>query len=224
MMAIAAAAAFGFSSCTGFDDDDNGYDKLNPNALVTVRSTGGDGFYLQLTDDEVVYASNVSKHPFGGKTVRAFCNIDRQEGNKVYVNWIDSVLTKQPVAHLGEEDANRYGNDPVEIVNSCQTVAEDGFLTIRFRTQWGGYGRKHEVNLVTGIDPEDPYKVVFHHNANGDYGSNVGDGYVAFDLSSLPDTGDEPVKLTLVWRSFTGEKTAQFDFRSHNGKFDILDE
>lgn len=218
MAAVAALAASGLSSCTGSDDTD--YSKIEPNALVTVRSTDSDGFYLQLTDDEVVYPTNITKHPFNGKTVRAFCNIDRLEGNEVYVNWIDSVLTKQPVAHLGDEDVNKYGNDPVEIVNSWQTVAEDGFLTLRFRTEWSGTGRKHEVNLVTGVDPEDPYKVVFHHNAHGDYGTMVGDGYVAFDLSSLPDTGDEPVKLTLVWRSFSGEKTAQFDFRSHKDSTD----
>lgn len=213
MMIAAVSAASALSSCTHSDDNYN--EKAFANAMVTVRTAGTGDVYLMLADDKAVEPVNLKKHPFDGKTVRAYANIDEQENGKVYVNWIDSVLTKQPVADLGEDNGTAYGSDPVDIVNSWETVAEDGFLTIRFRTVWGGMA-KHEVNLVTGSDPDDPYKVIFCHNAHGDTVGRVGDGVVAFDLSSLPYTGDKPVKLTLVWKSSTGERTASMNFRSHN--------
>ncbi|MGN0195303.1 MAG: NigD-like protein [Candidatus Cryptobacteroides sp.] len=213
MMIAAAFSAAAFTSCTGSDDNCN--EKAFANAMVTVRTSGAGDVYFMLTDDKALVPVNIKAHPFDGKTVRAYANLDEQEEGKVYVNWIDSVLTKQPVADQGEDNWTAYGSDPVDIVNSWETVAEDGFLTIRFRTVWGGLA-KHEVNLVTGSDPEDPYKVIFCHNAHGDVAGRVGDGIVAFDLSSLPYTGDEPVKLTLVWKSSTGERTASMNFRSHD--------
>lgn len=213
MLSVAAAAMFGLSSCNWGDDND--YDKTIANAIVTVRTTEAGTMYLQVTEDGAYIPSNITSHPFDGKTVRAFTNIEEPtEDGKVYVNWIDSVLTKQPVADLGEDNAKTYGNDPVDIVNHWSTVAEDGFLTLRFRTAWSGHV-KHEVNLVTGSDPDDPYKVIFYHNAHGDTYGMVKDGVVAFDLSSLPPTGDEPVELTLVWKSPMGEKSIKFDYRSH---------
>ena len=45
--------------------------------------------------------------------------------------------------NLGEEENNRtYGNDPVEILNDWVTIAEDGYLTLRFATRWGN-GQPH---------------------------------------------------------------------------------
>ena len=41
-----------------------------------------------------------------------------------------------------------------------------------------------------------------------------GDALVAFRLSDLPDTGGKTVKLTLKYKSFTGEKKVQFDYCS----------
>ena len=52
----------------------------------------------------------------------------------------------------------------------------------------------------------------FRHNANGDtYGSEM-DGLVAFKLDALPDTEGKTVKLKLKWKSYSGEKSAEFDY------------
>ena len=40
----------------------------------------------------------------------------------------------------------------------------------------------------------------------------VGDGLVAFKLVGLPDTNGKTVPLTLKWKSFSGDKSAVFDY------------
>ena len=211
-------SAFGFQSC--LDDDDNNYELLFPNALVTVKPTASDAFYLQLDDRTTLLPVNMKASPFGDKEVRAlvkYTKADEPSGDysqAVYVNWIDSLLTKPMAPNLGEtENNNVYGSDPVEIVADWVTIAEDGYLTLRFRTVWNDPGRKHFVNLISTENPDDPYEVEFRHNAYGDaYGQQTGDGLVAFRLDSLPDTEGKTVKLTLKWQSFTGEKSVQFDY------------
>lgn len=212
-------AATAFQSC--LDDDDKHYVGRNlPNALVTVK-TMGDSCYLQLDDSTTLYPINIKKLPFGNKEVRALTNFTITDKTKehydkvVYVNWIDSILTKQTVPNLGDkENAEKYGNDPVDIVRDWVTIAEDGYLTLRFRTYWGG-SKTHTINLVTGVNPNDPYEVELRHNANGDPQLRQGDALVAFDLeNNLPDTQNKTVKLTIRWNSYAGEKTVAFDYCS----------
>ena len=130
----------------------------------------------------------------------------------VYVNWIDSILTKPTVPDKGLQNDSVYGNDPVEIVKDWVTIAEDGYLTLRFRTRWGGNGIAHRVNLLVGVNSENLYEVEFRHDAQGDTNGIWGDGLVAFRLSDLPDTNGETVKLKLTWNSFSGEKSTEFDY------------
>ena len=113
---------------------------------------------------------------------------------------------------MGEENDTVYGTDPVEIVNDWVTIAEDGYLTLRFRTQQGDYQTKHFVNLLLSENPENPYEVEFRHNAKGDIYGRYADGLVAFKLDALPDTEGKTVKLKLKWKSFSGEKSAEFDY------------
>lgn len=208
--------ALAFQACD--DDDEYYYGHYFPNALVTVKHAADRSVYLQLDDSTTLLPVNMPHSPYGDKEVRALVNYTPLHANSgiysqsVQVNWIDSILTKPTVADLGEtENDNVYGNDPVEIVNDWVTIAEDGYLTLRFRTRWGGHST-HFVNLVAGQNPDDPYEVEFRHNAYGDTGGLWGDGLVAFRLDSLPDTQGATVKLTLKWNSFSGEKTAQFDY------------
>lgn len=119
-----------------------------------------------------------------------------------------------PAPNLDEENDKIYGNDPVEIVNDWLTVAEDGYLTLRFRTNWGSYGLTHKINLISVGDDENPYQFELRHNANGDINGTPGDALVAFNLNSLPDTKGKFVKLSITWQSYTGKKTHQFDFCS----------
>ena len=213
------ASTVSLSSCS--DDDDNyDYDEIMPTAMVTVKQNADNSaFTMQLNDSVVLYPSNMKRSPFGNKEVRAYVNFEREDdmpnhnGRLVEVNWLDSILTK-PMAHnYAEKNDSVYGNDPVEIVNNWETVVEDGYLTMRFRTRWG-YGMKHLVSLVSAGDENEPYKVVFHHNAFGDLNGPLGDGVVAFRLDSLPSTNGKTVDLTLEWKSFSGKKTAKFKYRT----------
>lgn len=217
VLLMAAVASLGFQSC--LDDDDDKYAVLVPNALVTVKNASDNSCYLQLDERTTLLPVNMKSSPFGGKEVRAlvnYSNVDEPSGaysQTVYVNWIDSLLTKPMAPNLGEaENDEVYGDDPVEMVADWVTIAEDGYLTLRFRTMWGNPSQKHFVNLISTNNPEDPYEVEFRHNAYGDTYGQAGDGLVAFSLASLPDTEGKTVKLTLKWHSFTGEKSVQFDY------------
>lgn len=51
------------------------------------------------------------------------------------------------------------------MINDWVTIAEDGYLTLRFRTMWGNRSQAHFVNLLMSKDAENPYEVEFRHNA-----------------------------------------------------------
>ena len=213
----AAMASLGFQSC--LDDDNDDYALLYPNALVTVKNASDNSCYLQLDERTTLLPVNMKTSPFGGKEVRALVNysdVDQPSGiysQAVHVNWIDSLLTKPMAPNLGEAQNDEvYGDDPVEMVADWVTIAEDGYLTLRFRTVWNNPAKKHFVNLISTQNPDDPYEVEFRHNAYGDTYGQAGDGLVAFSLASLPDTQGKTVKLTLKWHSFTGDKSVQFDY------------
>lgn len=194
------------------DSDDVSY--VRPTALVTVIPASDLSFVLQLDNTTTLYPSNMTVSPFGNKEVRALVNYetDGEPGsNMVHINWMDSIRTKLPVASCGIDDALLYGDDAVDIVNDWVTVAEDGYLTLRVRTVWGNQGRIHYFNLLTGVNPDNPYELELRHNAGGDLGGAVGDALIAFNLNGLPRTDGDDVKITLRWNSFAGPKTADID-------------
>lgn len=208
-----------FTSCS---DDDTYYYQGGwgqPNALVTVKpATEQAPFYLQLDDTTRLTPLNMVRSPYGEKEVRAFINYHyaEQQNDKrnlrVYVNWIDSILTKNTARDFGDENVLKYGNDPVNISpKDWVVIAEDGYLTLRFSTTWNGK-TAHHVNLVTGTNPDDPYEVRFYHNNNGDRDGLWGYGIVAFKLNNLPDTEGKTVKLTLKWDSYDGEKSTELKY------------
>jgi hypothetical protein len=220
-----------FQSC--LDDDDHNYGYLTPNALVTVKPVSDNSFFLQLDDTTTLLPVNITSSPYGNKEVRALVNCrevnESAEGysKAVYVNWIDSILTKQIAPDLGVENDSVYGTDPVDMIRDWVTIAEDGYLTLRFRTNWGDRNKAHFVNLLASQDPANPYEVEFRHNAYGDVHGLVGDGLVAFNLRSLPDTEGKTVKLKLKWKSPVGDKSVEFDYctrKATPGKSSIGDE
>lgn len=220
-----------FQSC--LDDDDYNYGYLTPNALVTVKPVSDNSFFLQLDDTTTLLPVNIASSPYGNKEVRALVNCrevnEPAEGysKAVYVNWIDSILTKQIAPDLGVENDSVYGTDPVDMIRDWVTIAEDGYLTLRFRTNWGDRNKAHFVNLLTSQDPANPYEVEFRHNAYGDVYGVEGDGLVAFNLGSLPDTEGKTVKLKLKWKSPVGDKSVEFDYctrKATPGKSSIGDE
>ena len=136
----------------------------------------------------------------------------------MYVNWIDSILTKPMIEGFGsaEENLQKYGSDPLEIIDDWVTLVEDGYLTLRIRTRWGG-NVKHIVNLVHRTDVNTPNYFTLYHNAKGDVNGRVGDAIVAFKLADwiTAENHSGIETLTLEWQSYSGTKTAQFKFRPH---------
>lgn len=216
-------------SCGDDDDSFPVYPINRPNAIVTIKQTAdGSSFYMQLDDSTRVTATNLTAAPYGNKEVRALTNfrlLENPVGKRqyaVYVNWVDSVLTKPMAVNHGLLNAQKYGTDPVELLRDW-TVTEDGYLTVHFRTQWSAASKPHMVNLVrTGV--VDPYDVTFYHNADGVKGGYWGDGIVAFRLDRLPDTNGKTVDMTLHWMSFSGERSVTFHYcsRKSSGVIDGL--
>lgn len=207
-----------FQSCLG--DGDNYENNLYPNALVTVKQASDNSIFLQLDDKTTLFPVNLKSSSFGNKEVRALVNYkevnepSKEYSKAVYVNWIDSILTKPMAPDSGSKNDSIYGNDPVEIIKDWVTIAEDGYLTLRFRTIWGDQRKIHYVNLLSSNNPDNPYEVEFRHNASGDLVGRIDDALVAFKLDKLPDTNGKTVKLKLKWKSFNGDKSVEFDYCS----------
>ncbi|MDO4229677.1 MAG: NigD-like protein [Capnocytophaga sp.] len=202
--------------------DDNSYELVRPTALVTVRPQSDGTFLLQLNDSVVLRPTNMQTSPFGTKQVRALVNYTPNNAEMAYVNsqvqinWIDSIRTKQPVPTQGTNNDSIYGKDALEIVNDWVTVAEDGYLTFRIRTEWGRINTKHILNLLTGVNPDNPYEFELRHDAKGDVGGNMGDALIAFNINDLPrhDTITK-AKIKVNWKSFSGNKSAEFNLQFH---------
>lgn len=210
------ACMFSLNSCD--DNDDNGEMVRRPTALVTVYPDSAGGFTMQLDDSTSLVATNMKASPFGQKTVRALVNYTLETNlpstaQNVYVNWIDSIRTKLPVASQGNDDKD-FGNDPIEIVRDWVSVAEDGFLTLRIRTLWGG-SAAHVINLVSGVNKDNAYEFDLRHNAKGDTIGTMGDALIAFDLNSLWSERPKNVKIKLNWTSFSGKKSTELNLKMH---------
>lgn len=214
--AVAFVAALGLQSC---DDDDDNYYIYNPypraNALVTLKTNPANGqFFMQLNDSVVIVPNNLKANPFGDKEVRALVaanignisNIGKRDTLYADVHVLDSVRTKDMSPLVSDAD-KAYGTDPVEIINDWITVCEDGYLTLHFRTYFGGAAR-HALRLVK----TDDNTITLYHDANGDYQGSVGDGIIAFRLSDLPATDGKYKEITLKWNAFSGEKSVKFKY------------
>lgn len=214
-------------SCDNANEEFPVFPLNRPNALVTLKPTAdGSSFFMQLDDSTKITATNIKQAPYGNKEVRAFINFrlltqpDNKRSYNVYVNWVDSILTKPMVngSEMGAELISN-GQDPVEILREW-TVSEDGYLTIHFRTQWAASNTPHIVNLVAA-NPAEPYELTFCHNAQGVKGGYWGDGIVAFRLDQLPDTKGKTVNMTLIWKSFSGKKNVNFKYCTRKGTVKI---
>lgn len=211
---ILLAAAAIFASC----DSEEQFDPYRPTALVTVKPTE-DSFILQLNDSVRLVPSNMPQSPFGKKEVRALVNYQivekTSEMQRVHINWIDSIRTKMPVGSAGEKDKELYGDDPVEIMRDWVTCAEDGYLTLRVRTNWGDGSKVHYFNLLTGTNPDNPYELELRHDAKGDIALHTADALIAFNLRTvMADAPTDTVRFTLRWKSFSGMKKLDFDLKS----------
>ena len=223
LLMVVALTAVSLQSCD--DDDDDYYPAFNL-ATVTLKAPKVDGgkWFMQLDDSTTLEATNIASHPYDNRELRAYIRYNDikdmtsapaststiQKMYSVNVITIDTILTKK-MDPMVENTAEEYGSDPVEVVNSWETVAEDGYMNIRFRTRFG-YNGKHRMTLVHRTDAEDPYTVEFLHDANGDTNGQVADGMVAFRLDDSFNEGNDPIEITLKWKSYSGEKSAKFKY------------
>lgn len=212
------ASLLSLASCSLDDDKD---DNIRPTALVTVYPNATDGFTMQLDDATMLVPTNMKASPFGDKQVRALVNYNDEEQTKgsirnVHVNWIDSIRTKMPVPTTGDDD-RAFGNEPIEIVRDWVTVAEDGYLTLRIRTLWGG-NKAHSLNLVSGVNKDNVYELTLHHDANGDDAIRMGDALIAFNLNKLWPNAGKDVKIKLNWKSFSGSKSIEIPLTMHKNQ------
>ena len=228
MMAL-TTAAFTLQSC--LDDDDNNYCfTTDPDTMVGVVTlkpdTEAHPWWIQLSDSTVVTCSNIKEFPLKEKKEqRAYIYFKFDSApsltadiKSITVTHLDTILTKPLAPALESEEANNeaYGNDPVEIVKSnLETLAEDGYMNIRFRTNWT-QGSLHRVNLVRVADEDGLATFCFHHDANGETSGVIGDGMVAFYLDLEKDIDRTPREIKIKWKSFTGDKSVKFKYIPRN--------
>ena len=95
------AMSVAFQSC--LDDDDNSA-LYRPTAVVTVCPTADGKFSMVLDDETSLVATNTTSSPFGDKEVRALVNYTEDSsyngGKGVYINWIDSIRTKNLSSYM----------------------------------------------------------------------------------------------------------------------------
>ncbi len=211
------ASVFGFQSCLDSDSPNN-----SAEALVTVKTADNGKSFFQVDELTTLFPDNLTKQLYEGKEVRALVNYSVLEKETagftktVKVNAIDSIRTKEMAVVSSDKPLDSYGDDPVDIVNDWVTVAEDGYLTLRVRTVWSMPTNIHVLDLVGGVDSDDPYVVELRHDAKGDTnGNRVADALIAFRLSHLPAESAADQKLTVRWKSPTGTKEVKFNLHGN---------
>ncbi len=224
MMVFAAmlfSTALSLQSCS--DDDNNTLiidPVYTPNALVTLKTDAASGQpFMQLNDSVTLVDTNYKKWPFetaNKKEVRALVSVvfddkDKNEAQRSVhlVTLFDTIRTKA-MSPIVSDIEKTYGDDPVEIVDSWKTVCEDGYLTLHFRTYFGGK-KIHTLRLVRMTDGT----LRLFHDANGDDKGVASDGLIAFRLSDVPkpEDGSKYQNITLKWTSFSGEKSHTFKYK-----------
>lgn len=224
MMAFAAILFSGALSLQSCDDDDNNNyvicPAFAPNALVTFKTDPANGqVYMQLNDSVTLVDKDYKQWPFDAKDkkeVRALVSVLFDDKNDTglqrdvhLVTVFDTIRTKM-MSPIVDNMEKTYGDDPVEILDSWKTVCEDGYLTLHFRTLFGGM-KIHTLRLVRQADGT----LRLFHDANGDAKGAVSDGIIAFRLNDVPkpEDGGKYENITLKWNSFSGEKSHTFKYK-----------
>jgi hypothetical protein len=234
MLAMAMLALSMLQGC--YTDDEEKYiDEINQRigpvssesiqALVTVKHTPSQSFYLQESEKRRLLPVNMKESPFGMKEVRAIVVYHEvaqssiaSDAVDVYVSWIDSIRTKGtigskfleaiPIGYNGDPTRQVYA--PTNIVNDWMNSLSDGYLTLHYYAQEDVL---HDIHLITGSNSKDPYEILLwaEPTINGRVMLNQ-EGLIAFNLDALPSTGGEVKLVTLRWFSPNGWKKAQFYF------------
>ena len=196
-----------FASCADYETDmapEVEMDEaVDPNGIVTVKKTDAGVIYFQLgwatTLEPVGWRTAFSKE------VRALINYSELSEasedftKKVRVNWIEGIKTEDAT-----EAVKPSLCDPVVLYTDWQTVFEDGYMTIHFAVQGNKKSiDKHRFSLL--VDKNDPTRVYFLHDKNGDKGKDWIEKILAFRVSPfIPEAGDggSPVRISFHWMSY----------------------
>lgn len=213
LMLTAMLSLFGFSACQ--DDDDYSLDKFAIEIMTVVPD--GSTYYLRRDNGEKLWPFATNCPGYNFSKTRAQVNYtmlsDSIPGfsHGIKINWIENILTKNISPYLVAENDSVYGTDPVEII--AMNIG-DGYLNIRFAANFGNTGVKHLISLIQDQEVNTPYALELRHQAYGDNALYAAEGLVAFDLSSLPDTGGKTVDLEIKVNTFDGEKSYRLAYNS----------
>lgn len=211
-----------FTACDNDDCDDTPTRVYN--ALVTVCSSKS-GTTLVINDTLTVKAANVASALYDKSEVRALVSLANTspsntivDGQSVRLLTIDTIRTK-PSTLWTETLDKQLGNAPVVIKDDWMTVAEDGYLTLRFNIMTGTKNVAHSLHLLKGRDPQKPYELELRHTDRGDYGSQYVEGVIAFDIKDILPVGtDKKVQLTVHYKDFAGKDRTAYISCSGLGK------
>lgn len=213
LMLTAMLSLFGFSACQ--DDDDYSLDKFAIEIMTVVPD--GSTYYLRRDNGEKLWPFATNCPGYNSSKTRAQVNYtmlsDSIPGfsHGIKINWIENILTKNISPYRGAENDSIYGTDPVKII--AMNIG-DGYLNIRFAANFGNTGVKHLISLIQDQEVNTPYALELRHQAYGDNALYAAEGLVAFDLSSLLNTGGQTVELTIKVNTFEGEKSYKLAYNS----------
>lgn len=199
-------------------------------ATCTFMPGTNGSFYISVDEKTAFVPTNIKVYPFAaGKEQRTFINYSIDKKNQVSpvpgynetvaveVLTFNPLRTKSPLKFDPEES---YGDDPIGLYLGNDvfptTLIEDGYLNLSFVFPYGTGAIQHEINLVYGQNPLDPFEVTVHHDAHSDTGFNTIADVFCFPLKDLPDTKGETVTLTLRWYSLNSGKweSTTFPYKS----------
>jgi hypothetical protein len=208
LLVLPAAA----TSCSNMDSDFADF-TLNPDALVTVKTTDDGQSYFQV--DSLTTLEPTAWTNGYGKEVRALLKYSETSkksdrfSRTVKVQWIDSVRTKSPV--LYDEEFKKVEGASVTIYDDWLTVCEDGYLSLHIAAWWGrSRNIQHYIDL--GVDPQ-TNDLYLRHNSNGDVTDlTIAESFVAFKLDDVLTDVKAGDLLTLHWQDYNGERTVKFKY------------
>lgn len=217
------AAVLCACSCSSWMETDKAPIKYA--AVVTMKPQEDDTFFMKQNDTVAYVALNkeLQKFPFKEKLEKraiVYFTVPDEghdvvvEGFKygvgINVQQIDTMYIRSLTLYeadkadsYGDAAMDLYGNSPGYVMN---TEIQDGYLSLACRYMVGNASVKHQISVVYGANPEDPYELWVKHNAKGDYAVGMDSFLYTFSLKDLPYTGGEAKDVTVKWNSFATGK------------------
>lgn len=215
------------SSCDWFEIGN--HNPVPYQTLATARPVEDGHWYLKINDTTAMYVANqeMQEYPkvFDGNERRTLVSFyilpDEQQTNivdgylhtiTISANAFSPIRTKAVIEATAE---TKPSEDGIDLVLSKDyfphTDIVDGYLDLS--CFYVGSGRLI-VDIIAGLNPEDPYELLVSHNSEGDFGVTGVYDFITYPLKNLPDTHGETVKLTVKWQSrSTGRmEQTQFDY------------